>query len=533
MLKVAEDRSIPPEVYNWRVYVLAGMAAFGAFMFGYDAGFLGGTLALPSFGDEFFPGGSTGSHPTESANIVTVYQLGALAGSLMAYPITEYLGRTAGIFFAGVMNVVGASMQVATSQSTGLGLFYAGRVIAGLGVGAVSMCVPIYIAEISPTAIRGRLVSFYEVALQVGGLIGFWIPFGVNQGISGSIPKQWRIPVGLQLVPAGILCIGVFFLVESPRWLLKRGRTAQAVENLAWLRHLPTTHPYITTEVAAVRDAISLEAGASHNRGRWSTVKEILLRGNRNRLATGMTLMAFQNLTGINAINYYSPTIFKSLGVNGTSTGLFSTGIYGVVKTVCTLIFCFFVIDRVPRRTILMIGAIGGALSMYYIGAYIAIAKPAEGKNLGGGGISAIAMIYIFAVFYCFSWNGTPWVIASEIYPVTIRGVCMAITAATQWIFQFAISRATPYMVNSFGYGTYLFFGSWMIIMLFWTYFFLRETKGVSLEQMDELFGLKTVYRERDDAESKVEDICVEKTDDVTASEGSIGSKFGLQKNSA
>ncbi|TFL00418.1 general substrate transporter [Pterulicium gracile] len=489
-----EDRPTPPEVYGWRIYASALTAAFGAMIFGYDSGFIGGTIALPSFGNTFFDGGRSAQRPNESANIVSTYQAGAIAGALLAYPISDRWGRKAGIVFAGVTNIIGAILQLCATSSTGLGIFLAGRVIGGMGVGAVSMVVPIYIAEISPTSIRGRLVGFYELLLQIGGVVGFWIPFAVNLNIPETDAKQWHIPVALQLIPAGLLILGALYLPESPRWLLKKNRPEHALKNLMYLRNLPADHHYVQEEVDIINRAIALETGASKRAGRWPKVREVMLKGNRNRLGMGCALLAFQNLTGVNAINYYSPTIFQALGVRGTSNSLFSTGVYGVVKMVCTLVFCLWIVDNFGRRFVFIVGAAGGAISMFYIGAYVKIAEPSADKDLGQGGVSAIAMIYVFSVFYAVSWNGLPWVYASEIYPVSIRGLCMSITAATQWVFQFAIARATPYMLRDMGYGTYMFFGSWMVVMIGWVWLFLKETKGVSLEDMDKLFGL-TAYR--------------------------------------
>ncbi|THH18822.1 hypothetical protein EW146_g2245 [Bondarzewia mesenterica] len=495
MFKAVEDRPTPNEVYNWKVYLISLTAAFGSLMFGYDSGFIGGMIALPSFANEFLTGGVSGKHATQSANIVSFYQIGAIVGSILVYPITEKFGRRAGMIFAGGMNALGAVLQVVATRSLGLGIFYAGRVIGGVGVGAVSMCVPIYIAEIAPTAIRGRLVGLYELMYQTGALVGFWIPYAVNTSIPSDMAKQWRIPVGIQIIPAAIIFFGALFITESPRWLLKNEKTEKALTTLSFLRNLPEDHPYVQEEVAIIQAAIALERGMSHSRGRFSTLKEIALPGNRNRLVSAAILMWFQNLTGINAINYYSPTIFKALGIQGTSTGLFSTGIYGIVKTITTAIFCIYIIDRFPRRLILTVGAAGGCFAMFYIGGYVAIAKPDPTKHLGSGGISAIAMIYIFAIFYSASWNGTVWIYSAEVFPITIRSVCMAISAAMQWLAQFTIARSTPYMIASLGYGTYVFFGIWMVIMFFWVLFFLKETKGVSLEQMDELFGLAPAHR--------------------------------------
>ncbi|KAJ1302114.1 hypothetical protein OPQ81_000945 [Rhizoctonia solani] len=196
-----------------------------------------------------------------------------------------------------------------------------------------------------------------------------------------------------------------------------------------------------------------------------------------------------QNLTGMNAINYYSPTIFSSIGITGTSNSLFATGIYGVVKMVATLVALVWLVDRVGRRNPLIMGALVGALAMYYIAGFVAVAKPSGTGSPTPAGKFAAACIYIFAVAFCMSWNGISWIICSEIFPLGVRALGQTITSATQWLWQFVVARSTPYMIKNIGYGRYLFFGLCMTLMIPWVYFVLPETKGVSLEDMERLFG--------------------------------------------
>ena len=154
-----------------------------------------------------------------------------------------------------VIFIVGGVLQTVASASTGLGIMYAGRVIAGLGVGICSNLSPIYLAEISPPAIRGRLIGIYELGWQIGAVIGFWVPYGVALNIAPSM-KQWRVPFGVQIIPGGVLALGTFILTESPRWLASRGHGVKALKNLAWLRNLPRDHPYVVEELAEIEAAI-------------------------------------------------------------------------------------------------------------------------------------------------------------------------------------------------------------------------------------------------------------------------------------
>jgi MFS family permease len=181
LLTKIEDRPTPKNVYNWRVYFSSAVAAFAAVMIGYDSAFIGGTIALASFKEEFgLDKMSTSQVNFLSANIVSCYQAGCFFGALFGYPIGQLWGRKKGLMFAGMVFVLGAGLMLGATGERGLGLLYGGRVIAGLGIGCASNLTPIYIAEVAPPAIRGRLVGLYELGWQIGGLVGFWINYGLH-----------------------------------------------------------------------------------------------------------------------------------------------------------------------------------------------------------------------------------------------------------------------------------------------------------------------------------------------------------------
>jgi hypothetical protein len=206
---------------------------------------------------------------------------------------------------------------------------------------------------------------------------------------------------------------------------MTKDRRELALKNLCWIRNLPSEDIYMLEEVSAIDAAIEHQA-STVGLGFWQPFKALF----NNRVVTyrfflGCSLFFWQNTSGINAINYYSPTIFKSIGITGTNTSLLTTGIFGVIKAVVTLVWLFFLIDRLGRRNLLMFGAFGGALCLYYVGAYIKIADPSahpspSGK-LSSGGISAMAFFYLWTIFYTPSWNGTPWVYNSEMFPQNVK----------------------------------------------------------------------------------------------------------------
>jgi hypothetical protein len=190
---------------------------------------------------------------------------------------------------------------------------------------------------------------------------------------------------------------------------------------------------------------------------------------------------------------YYAPRIFETLGITGTSTKLFSTGFYGIAKTLGMCSFTFFVVERVGRRNGLIWGAALGCLPMFYIGGYVMKADPAAAALQGvvtrnGWGYLAMVCVYLNAFIICATWQGITWTYASEIFPLDIRMLCVSLTTADTWLGSFIIARSTPYMISDLGYGAYFFFASILVAMGVWSFFFVPETKGISLEEMDALF---------------------------------------------
>ncbi|AEO60151.1 hypothetical protein MYCTH_2309054 [Thermothelomyces thermophilus ATCC 42464] len=497
LLALKEDRPTPKAVYNWRVYACAAVASFASCMIGYDSAFIGTTLALPSFTKEFdFASYDPDALALLQANIVSVYQAGAFFGSLFAYGTSYFLGRRKSLFvFAGVF-LIGAGIMLAASSERGLGTILAGRVLAGIGVGGASNMVPIYISELAPPAVRGRLVGIYELGWQIGGLVGFWINYGVNTTLAPT-RSQWLIPFAVQLIPGGLLFLGVLWIKESPRWLFSKGRRDEAMKNLCWIRNLEPTDQYILEEVQYIdQDLERFEREVG--KGFWKPFLALKQRKVQWRFFLGGMLFLFQNASGINSINYYSPTVFRSIGITGTNTGFLTTGLFGVVKTVLTVLWLLWLVDHVGRRRMLFIGAAGGSLCMWFIGAYIKIADPSsnqEGGSMSSAGIAAIFFFYLWTAFYTPSWNGTPWVINSEMFDQNTRSLGQASASANNWFWNFIISRFTPQMFLKMEYGVYFFFASLMLLSIIFVFYLIPETKSIPLESMDRLFEIKPVRK--------------------------------------
>lgn len=270
---------------------------------------------------------------------------------------------------------------------------------------------PQYISEWSPPAIRGRLVGIFEMVLQLSQIVGFWINYGVSRNISGTSTAQWQIPFSIQLVPGFLLVVLMLLQPDSPRWFIKAGKIAKATSSLVRIRNLPENDPYITWEIETIQEQLSREEELGGNKSLWGKVREIFAPGVRNRLFLGMSLMMLQNLSGINALNYYSPTIFTSIGFTGSNVSLLATGVFGIVKSFVTIMFMLFGVDRLGRRKSMLVGSAGAMFAMFYLGVYSKLSGSFhETANRDAGAYIAIVMVYLFAVFYAFSWNGIPWI---------------------------------------------------------------------------------------------------------------------------
>ncbi|TEA21559.1 Quinate permease [Colletotrichum sidae] len=494
--KAVEDRPTPKEVYNWGLYIEASIIATGSLLFGYDSAFIGTTIARNSFKRDF--GINAENSNNISSNITSAFQAGALGGALLCFFITERLGRKWTLQANVVIFLVGAILMVAATNQ--LSYIYAGRALTGIGCGGITATVPSYIGELSIPSIRGILTGLFEVAYQIGSVIGFWINFGITQNINPNLAISWRIPMAFQLVPSGILFIGCFFIHESPLWLLRRGKTERAHKVLESIRHLPIDHKYMQEELEMLQKKMDEEAviANEYGSGQWAyfrgVVNVLCRKGMWNRMLLVLCAFTLNNLSGAAAINYYSPTLFASIGI--TDVSLY-TGIYGLVKAVASIIYFIFLIDLLGRRWPAIISSFVCSLCLWVVGAYVKIGHPADiiaaGKELSAstaaGGKAATGMIMIYSICWSFGLNGIPWILAGELFPGAVRNFTGTYAALVVWATQFAITKALPYIFSAFGYGTWFFFAAWMIVATLWAFFFLPETKGLTMDQMDVIFG--------------------------------------------
>ncbi|KAF9639597.1 hypothetical protein BFW01_g11403 [Lasiodiplodia theobromae] len=491
-------QSDPPEIYNARVLLISLAACGGALLFGMDMGIIGGVLTMETFKRQYgLTDKSEAVLANLSSNIVSVIQAGAFAGALFSTWLANKIGRRPSLIVASVLVFIGVAFQAGASGY--IELLYVGRLIAGIAIGIASTVNPLYVSENAPRGIRGLLTGLYQLTLVSGLTLAFWINYGSLQHLHGH--AQYILPLALQALPALILFVGMLLANESPRYLAQTSPT-RALRVLAQLRGLPADHPYVQHELSSIAAQLEEEralAAAGGGATVFALLKEaVAVKSYRRRSVLCVTLMMWSNLTGTNAMTYYSPTIFASVGLRGASVGLLATGVYGIVKMVACAVFIVFVTDTLGRRKSLIWTGVVQGLALFYVGFYIRFDPPVAGSPVSAPGYVAIVAIYIFAAVYQFGWGSVVWTYCSEIPAARLRALNMGMATASQWLFNFVVAKATPSMFATLGkggFGTYFFYGGCCFVMVVYAFFFVPETKGLSLELMDELFEQDSVRR--------------------------------------
>jgi sugar porter (SP) family MFS transporter len=409
---------------------------------------------------------------------------------------------------------IGALIQTINTHS--LSAFYVARVIAGLGLGSATVVVPMFSSEMTPKELRGQIGSFFQWFFTFGIFVSYWIDYAVARTIPKTEAKQWQIPIGLQLVPAAFLGLGMITLKESVRWLTKKGRHEEAWKSLQWIR--ADSSQVTEDEMEEIRIGVEMEARATegfqfkgmfgrgfqpvHENKLLMRSIELLQGDNFKRVFAAFAVFTAQQATGATAFAYFGPQYFKLL-VNGSADkNLLLTAIFGAVKIVACGVFVLILADRVGRRQVLIWGALFMAACQITTAAVVKT-RPSPGNGeITSSGIVTVALIYLFVIAYNFSWGPMPWPYVSEIFPTRIREPGIAIGVASQWLFNFVFSLTTPYMIDDMGWGTFLLWGVFDLIIAIGAFLFLKETKGLSLE---------TIAHQRFDRSASADDFAAAK----------------------
>ncbi|WFD04230.1 hypothetical protein MOBT1_002935 [Malassezia obtusa] len=484
--------------------LIAFVCGCGFLLFGYDQGVMSALIEEPMMAStmpqiaKYAPTGDTLSeyrglqlHPHEfDANIqgaiVGCYELGALIGSIIVLWYGDKMGRRSSVIAGSSIMIIGTIIMVVHDK---LPAFTVGRVIAGIGNGLDTATIPMLQSELSKPKNRGFLV-FVEGALLAGGvMISYWIDFGFYFLRLNSV--QWRFPIAFQAAFAIVLFIGVFFIPESPRWLVKKGMSDQARAVLARLRNKPEDDFEVVSELQQLEDSIQKQEAAM---GAFS-IKEIFTMGpeqNLYRVIIACTSQMFQQLTGINNLTYYCNTVFQMVNSDDIPTRLLVCG-SGVIYFVAAAV-AVFVIDIAGRRR-LMIGCAAGMAICFAIMSGM-IYKVQQGNDLHlpkdqfiSYGKTAEGFIYLYFIPWSFGWLGMTWLYPPEITPIRIRAPAAALSTCTNWIWNFTVVMISPPAFKNLRNHTFTMFGAFNVMFIPFVYMFFPETKQRGLEEMDLFFA--------------------------------------------
>ncbi|VUC27428.1 unnamed protein product [Clonostachys rosea] len=457
---------------TFRAVYLVALCCVGSFCFAYDTGIIGGILTFKSFQHDF--GYTEAQRASVGSNSTSLLQAGAFFSCFFIWPFTKKYGRRWSLILASVIFNIGAVIQTINTHS--LAAFYVARIISGVGVGMATVVIPMYSAEMAPKNIRGMLGSMFQFFFTLGVMTSYWIDYGVKKHIS-DVTAQWQIPVGLQIVPGAILGFGMLLTKESTRWLAQNGRHDEALASLSWVRGGESEEVRKEFEeiLSGIKEEDRDKEGVS-----W---RELTLPINRMRVFIIVALQIGVQLTGNTSMAYYAPQIFSLVGAG--QDNLLITGFFGVVKVISCLFFLLFLIERIGRRGSLFAGALLMGSYMIIVAILTVKFPPDATQGLTPPSIASLTMIYLEAMSYNISWGPVPWAYMGEIFPNRIREAGIAIGTSTQWLFNCVFSLATPYAVKNLGWKTFLMFGIFNYALVVFVFFFIKETKGKSLEEME------------------------------------------------
>jgi MFS transporter, SP family, galactose:H+ symporter len=432
------------------VYVVAGVSALAGLLFGYDTGVISGAI--------LFVKKQFALSSTLEEVVTSVVLLGAVIGAAAGGALADRFGRRKTIISAAAIFVLGA---MGTALAPTVILLIAGRTIVGIGIGIASFSAPLYISEVAPANIRGSLVSLNQLAITVGIVVSYLVDYALSS-ISG-----WRWMFGLAAIPATILGMGMFFLPDSARWLVSRGMADKARAILERIR--------ATTSVDV--ELREIKKSEQQQTGEWT---ELLAPLVRPALTVGIGLAILQQVTGINTVIYYAPTIFQFAGLTSAAVAILATVGVGITNMLMTVV-AIRLVDRVGRRPLLLIGLAGMILSLGVLG--LAFLLPNLSSALGWIAVGSLAL---YVGSFAIGLGPVFWLLVSEIYPLKIRGLAMSIASIANWGSNLIVALTFLTLIEILGRpGTFWLYGLVSIGAWLFAYFLVPETKGRSLEEIE------------------------------------------------
>ncbi|PWY84466.1 general substrate transporter [Aspergillus sclerotioniger CBS 115572] len=462
-------------------------ASLGSFLFGYDSGVISSVIDQDSFKQRFH-------NPSDAATggIVASYNGGAILGSVLVSYLSDPWGRRPVLFTGGLLASFGAALQ---AGAVNVAMLIAGRLVAGLAVGLMSAIIPVYCSELSPPRIRGFLGSMQQWMIGLGVVVAQWVGYGCSLR-TGNF--TWSFPLAFQAVPAIILSCGVWFLPESPRWLIEKGDSTagRAVLNRLHLVPGQTNARLVDSEFTQICDSIAEERRLAVHSWRQLLFTQPSWR-HRVLLACGM--QAFTQCSGTNVLQNYNPRLYQSLGLS-QSTSLIIQGIWGALAQFWNTVFILF-IDRIDRRKLLIPSLLGMGATM----CVEAILGQVYGDFASASSSSpnavraAIAMFFVFSLFYT-SLGLISWIYQSEIFPTAIRARGSSVATATNWSLNLIFAQCTPIAQSQIQFKYFYCFAAfnWVAAIIVWAMY--PETAGKSLEEIDNIFT-QDIVKSADDVD--------------------------------
>jgi len=451
---------------------IVAVATIGGFLFGYDSGAVNGTQE--GLREEF------GLSDAGLGFTVGSLLIGCFIGAFLAGRLADLFGRRNVMMVTAVLFTIGALVQGFANDHT---LFVIARLMGGMAVGAASVLSPAYISEVAPASVRGRLTTLQQIMIIIGLTIAFVVNYFLAQSAGESTAsywagiEAWRWMYLMQAVPAVIFLVALFFIPESPRYLVSKGRDEKALQVLTSL--------YGSDVARAKLDEIRATYAEDH-RPRLSDIKGNGLFGIRPIVWTGIMLAVFQQLVGINVIFYYGETLWKLAGVSEEAA--LQRNILSGVVSIAACIVTILVIDKIGRKPLLLIGSAGMAVSLFAMAyAFNSGTLDATGQLQLTPNMGMVALIAanLYVIFFNGTWGPVMWVMLGEMFPNQIRGSALAVAGFAQWFANYLIAQSFPIMAAWSLTGSYLFYAISAAISFFLVQKLVHETRGKELEQME------------------------------------------------
>ncbi|KAK6858280.1 general substrate transporter [Apiospora arundinis] len=454
-----------------RLHLLCIFFAIGSFVWGYNIGILASIQVHPGFVDEM------GELTAVRRGVITaIYYVGTWTGYVfVSHPASDRLGRRYAALIGTAVLAVGTAFEAGATRPHVYAMWIVGRIICGLGVSMLSTSVPLYQAEIAPAGQRGKYVVLNHVGFVAGLASGFWVGYGVTFWMTSN---SWRFSAAAVLIPAVIFAVGLPFLPETPRWLIEHNRPKEAYRSLHWLREGSFTNAQIEHELAEIQDSVT----AYHQSGlNWlSLFRE---RHLRDRLWRASLLQFMAQMCGATAMKYYLPIFFFKLGL-GHRVALLAGGIESTLKIGMTVIE-MLLIDRLGRRTTLVAGCVTMCTGLL-VNAVLGQVFPDNQSRAAD--LTCVVFIFVYAIGYSLGFGPTAWVYASEIFPTAIRARGLNFSASAGAIGSIVVAQVWPVGIDTIGPKIYYFFFAITAVCIPIIFMFYPETKGRTLEEMDDVF---------------------------------------------